>query len=133
MTDGGPLVLVDDNETDSFLVKTCLKMSVLERAWVHCKSGQAFLDYLDRVREGENSMPSHVLLDLSMPGIDGFGVLKRVRSTPEFSRVPMITVLTNSDDPRDKERSFALGADEFVTKPMELRDLVDYFDSLVAA
>jgi DNA-binding response OmpR family regulator len=45
----------------------------------------------------------------------------------------MITVLTNSDDPRDKERSFALGADEFVTKPMELRDLVDYFDSLVAA
>jgi len=74
-------------------------------------------DALERVR---SSMPDIVLLDIMMPGMDGFEVLRRIR---QFSAVPVI-VLTAKDDSDDRVRGLELGADDYIGKPFEHRELV---------
>jgi CheY-like chemotaxis protein len=70
-----------------------------------------------------------VLLDVNMPGMDGFSTLDLVRQTRGFEHVPPILMLSNSDDPRDIERARKLGA-EFVTKPSSMEVYTAFFDGL---
>ena len=72
---------------------------------------------LERVR---HNLPDIVLLDVMMPGMDGFEVLRRLR---QFSSVPVI-VLTAKDEPDDRIRGLELGADDYIGKPFEHRELV---------
>ena len=73
-------------------------------------------DALERVRDG---LPDLVLLDIMMPGMDGFEVLRRLR---ESSTVPVI-VLTAKDDEEDRIRGLELGADDYMGKPLSHREL----------
>ena len=72
---------------------------------------------LERVRD---NLPDIVLLDIMMPGMDGFEVLRRLR---QFSTVPVI-VLTAKDEADDRVRGLELGADDYIGKPFEHRELV---------
>ena len=72
---------------------------------------------LDRVRD---DLPDVVLLDIMMPGMDGFEVLRRMRA---FSQVPVI-VLTAKDDEEDRIKGLELGADDYIGKPFSHRELV---------
>lgn len=72
---------------------------------------------IDRVRD---NLPDVVLLDVMMPGLDGFEVLRRIR---QFSAVPVI-MLTAKDETDDRVRGLELGADDYVSKPFEHRELV---------
>lgn len=72
---------------------------------------------LERVRD---QLPDIMLLDIMMPGMDGFEVLRRLR---QFSSVPVI-VLTAKDEPDDRIRGLELGADDYIGKPFEHRELV---------
>jgi two-component system KDP operon response regulator KdpE len=74
-------------------------------------------DALERVRD---NLPDIMLLDIMMPGMDGFEVLRRLR---QFSSVPVI-VLTAKDEPDDRIRGLELGADDYIGKPFEHRELV---------
>lgn len=85
-----------------------------------------------RVLEAENgtvgiqtalrSPPDLVLCDLMMPGVDGFGVLARLRSEPATAAIPFV-FLTASTEVRDQTTGYLLGASEYVTKPFSLPEL----------
>lgn len=74
-------------------------------------------------------MPRIVLLDVNMPGMNGWEVLEQTRSDPHFRERPAVWVLTNSSNPRDIEIAKRHGA-QFITKPNHPKDYVAMFDSL---
>jgi CheY-like chemotaxis protein len=126
-----PLIMVDDNEMDILIAVRCLKRSKLKSRLVGIRSGEAFLEHLDRVERGLERMPALALLDINMPGMDGFETLRRVRARAAFRALPVVMMLTSSDSPGDVERSRSLGATGFKTKPLRLEDYVTFFNRLL--
>jgi CheY-like chemotaxis protein len=127
-----PVIMVDDSDDDILLARLCYDASSMKNPFVPLTSGQALLAYLDGVEAGENEMPALVLLDINMPGLDGFEVLSRVRNRPMFANEPIIMMLTHSDYPADEATSRDLGANGFKTKPFERTKYIAFFDSLAA-
>src|SRR5207302_10424095 len=68
-------------------------------------------------------IPALVLLDLNLPKVDGLEVLRCIRRQPHLDYMPVV-VLTNSRDPRDADKAYALGANSFLSKPHDFRDTV---------
>lgn len=128
----GPLIMVDDSKTDVYLALRCYGRSRLRNQFVPLYSGEEFLEYMQGVLEGRTVMPSLVLLDVNMPGRSGLDVLSELRSHESFADSPPVTMLSNSDDPRDAQRSLELGADGFHTKPVQIVNYVAFFDSLAS-
>jgi two-component system KDP operon response regulator KdpE len=107
------LILVVDDEPRMI---TFMRMN-LELEGCRVISALNGREALDRVRE---DMPDIVLLDIMMPGMDGFEVLRRVR---QFSTVPVI-ILTAKSEEDDRIRGLELGADDYIGKPFSQRELV---------
>jgi DNA-binding response OmpR family regulator len=74
--------------------------------------------------------PDLVVLDVMMPSLNGFDVLKRLRATPGFERLPVLALTAKGQD-ADSQRMLDLGADDFVTKPFSNRDLIERVDRLL--
>lgn len=127
----GPVVIVDDSDSDVLVARRCFRRSRIERELRAFPCGEDFLAFLDAVERGEEPMPSVVLLDINMPGLDGFEVLRRTRERSEFQAVPIFVMLTNSDSPRDVQAANELGANGYQVKPMRVEEYVAFFDSLV--
>ena len=123
------ILLVEDNADDVELT-----VHAFRKAWsgedmiIVARDGETALDYLfgSQSREGAPLCPSLVLLDLNLPGINGHEVLRRLRERPATRRLPVV-VMTTSDDEADVLRSYDLGVNSYVRKPVEFRD----FTSLV--
>ena len=132
LSTSGPVVMVDDNGGDRFFVERCFTASRIKNPWLSFSKGQDFLAMLAQVKSGEKPMPSLVLLDLNMPGMNGLDVLRIVRSDPYFDEVLFFCVLTSSGDPRDRERANSLRVDGFFTKASDMDQYINFFDALVA-
>ena len=118
MPAGGTILVVDDSPDDvTLLLRTFRQLGVRNRIEV-CDGGRAALDYLWR---DVNSPPSIVLLDLKMPAVDGFQVLRKVKNHPILRDVVVI-VLTTSSDRMDIQLAYELGANSFLTKPLDLTE-----------
>lgn len=101
---------------------------------VHVRDGVEALDFLHARRPYDHREPGNptvVLLDLKMPRLDGFEVLRHVK-TDETLRGTPIVVLTSSHDERDIRTSYELGANAYVVKPVEFQRLVEVLDTLEA-
>lgn len=109
--------VVDDEDTYLFIMKATLKS---DKYKVHTFSrGQELLDFL----ESGEAPPDLLLLDVMMPGMNGFDVCAKVRKTPEYGRLPIVMV-TGLDDIQQKVQGLDQGADDYITKPfhpMEVR------------
>jgi two-component system response regulator len=125
MPDAGGLIetlLVEDNPTDAELcIRTLKKHNLGDRLkWV--KDGAEALEFLFHTGpfadSGSNNRPKVVLLDLRMPKVDGLEVLRRVRADPRTRTIPIV-VLTSSKEDRDITEAYRLGANAFVSKPVE--------------
>ncbi|MCB9585377.1 MAG: response regulator [Polyangiaceae bacterium] len=123
------IVMVDDNDGDLFLAETCYSRSQLRAPWLAFRSGRAFIDHLGQVKLGQEAMPALVLLDINMPEMSGIEVLEQLRQDPFFNDLPIVCMLTSSNDPRDKARASKAGARAFFTKPSTTADYVALFDS----
>jgi len=108
-------LVVDDEETTSLLLS-----AVLEQAGFACQVARNAQQMLELTRKSDFDV---VLLDILMPGTDGFGVLSDLRVSPKTSNLPVILV-SNKTAQEDIERGFKLGADDYVTKPFNSRELV---------
>jgi CheY-like chemotaxis protein len=108
------VLLVDDEDSLRKVVKDLLERDgyVVSEA----RDGVQALDQVDRVG------PDIIVLDLNMPGLDGYGVLSHLRSRPATADIPVI-VLTAKSDEDNEVRVFELGADDFLTKPFRARAL----------
>jgi DNA-binding response OmpR family regulator len=111
-----PLLMIEDDSRLARMVVDYLGQSGY--AVTHAASGEAGLEQLPLV------MPELVMLDLMMPGIDGLEVCRRIRALPgHLGRVPVI-MLTAKGDPMDRIVGLELGADDYLPKPFEPRELL---------
>src|SRR5213080_1588525 len=108
------VLLVDDEDSLRKVVKDLLERDGYIVA--EARDGVQALDQVDRVG------PDIIVLDLNMPGLDGYGVLSHLRSRPATADIPVI-VLTAKSDEDNEVRVFELGADDFLTKPFRARAL----------
>ncbi|MCW8797895.1 MAG: response regulator [Prosthecochloris sp.] len=76
-------------------------------------------------------IPDLAIVDVAMPGMDGFSLVERLKKDPSYSTIPII-MLTARDESADKEKGLKLGADDYLTKPFNTEDLADRIEHLLA-
>ena len=122
------VLLVEDNPTDAELCIRSLKKHNLANHLVWAKDGAEALDYLfgagDFKSRKKADLPKVILLDLRLPKVDGLEVLRKVKADETLKRVPVV-VLTSSKEDRDVKESYRLGANSFVSKPVEFGEFVN--------
>jgi two-component system, response regulator len=116
------MLLVEDNPSDEKLTLRAFRKCGWENQIVVVRDGAEALDYLfgSGAHAGRDAshLPAVVLLDLSLPRIDGHEVLRRVRADQRTKLLPIV-ILTASNEEEDVIRSYALGANAYVRKPIE--------------
>jgi len=123
------VMLVDDNPADIELTKDTLEEGKLRLSIVTAADGQYALERLDANLERGEPLPDLILLDLNMPRLDGREFLTQLRQREEFKALPVV-VLTSSDAEQDIVRSYALGANCYVNKPVGLEQFQEIVHSV---
>ena len=140
MSKSARILLVEDNRMDVELTLDAFREAKLLNTVTVVTDGQEALDYL--MGHGKYAdrdtyrMPNLVLLDLKLPGVDGFEVLRQVKSTPILKRLPVI-ILTSSKEEGDLALSYDSGANSYLVKPISfegflgvVRQIAGYWLSL---
>lgn len=126
--DNAIILLVEDNPDDEALTLRALKKNNIKNEVIVARDGIEALDYLfaTGAHSGRdlNTMPHVILLDLKLPKVDGFEVLRRLRAQ-EHTRLLPVVVLTTSNEDQDRIRSFGLGANSFVRKPVQFDKFIE--------
>jgi two-component system response regulator len=121
------ILLVEDNPDDIELTLRAFEKSNIVNDIIVAKDGEEALEYLfatGRYHGRDGLLPEVVLLDLKLPKIDGLGVLRRIRADERTRRLPVV-VLTSSNEEIDVLRSYDLGANSFVQKPVDFAEFMD--------
>jgi CheY-like chemotaxis protein len=114
------IIIAEDDEDDRFVVQWAFGRAGLKNLIVFARDGRETVDVLQMKMAGEVKMDARLLLlDIRMPKLDGFGVLKWLQDNRVF-RPAQVVVFSSSYDPKDIERAMALGADDYKIKPIEL-------------
>jgi two-component system, response regulator len=117
-----PILIVEDSPDDFEATKRAFSKANLRNRIQRAESGEEALSYL---RNETNPRPGIILLDLNMPGLDGRKTLEIIKQTLHLRSIPIV-VLTTSNDERDVEACYKLGANTYIQKPVD-------FDGLIAA
>ena len=128
-----PILLAEDDENDVFLMSRAFERAAVPNPLVVVRDGQHVIDYLtgtgDYSQRDKFPMPGLILLDLKMPWMDGFDVLKWIRARSEFDLLPIV-VLTSSKLQADIDNSRQLGVYDYRVKPHSFPDLVSLLDDV---
>jgi CheY-like chemotaxis protein len=119
-----PILLVEDSPRDLELTLTALEKCQLANEIIVARDGAEAVDYLfgTGVHAGRlHGDPSVVLLDLKLPKIDGLEVLERVKKDQKLRHIPIV-MLTSSREEQDLVKSYELGVNAFVVKPVEFNE-----------
>jgi len=115
------ILIVEDDEGHAILIRENLEAAGLNNRMEHFRDGQAVLDFFFK----PGTTPSHaqgqmylVLLDIRMPKVDGIEVLRRIKTDPNFRKLPVI-MLTTTDDTREVDRCHQLGCSVYIQKPVD--------------
>ncbi len=124
------ILMADDDQDDCLLVKRAFEASRLANDLRFVGDGEDLMDYLHR-REGyaDAPRPGLILLDLNMPRKDGREALKEIKDDAGLKEIPVV-VLTTSKDEEDVLRTYNLGANSYITKPVTFDGLCDVMRSL---
>lgn len=127
------ILMADDDEDDILLTVKALKQSKLLNRLTAVKDGEELLDYLKRRGKYKNSesspRPGLILLDLNMPKKDGREALREIKSDENLKDIPIV-VFTTSKAEEDIYRSYKLGVNSFITKPVQFEELIGVVASL---
>ena len=126
------LLLVEDNARDEKLTLRAFKNCNLGNEIVVARDGAEALDYLFGTGKYEGrdpQLPTVVLLDLKLPRIDGLEVLRRLRADPRTKVLPVV-ILTASKEDEDRARSYELGANAYVRKPVAFGEFAEAVKTL---
>ncbi len=118
--DNRPILLVEDNPDDVELTLLALSKNKISNEVVVAHDGDEALNLLFGKSHEDNGhfRPSLVLLDLKLPKVDGFEVLKEMRSHKDTRLIPVV-ILTSSMDESDLQRGYSLGANSYIRKPVD--------------
>lgn len=119
------ILLVEDNMSDAELVIRALRKVNLANHLIHLKDGEEALEFLFATgqfasREKTN-LPKVILLDIKMPKVDGIEVLRKVKANPATRLIPVV-IMTSSKEEQDMFKSYELGVNSFVVKPVGFAD-----------
>ena len=127
------ILMADDDDDDYMLTQKALKKSKLINKMHRVKDGEELLDFLLNKKQYKDSekfpRPGVILLDLNMPKKDGREALKEIKSNTKLRDIPVI-VFTTSKAEEDIYRSYKLGVNSFITKPVTFDSLIDVMSSL---
>lgn len=121
-----PILLVEDNPHDLELTLIALSKSQLANEVVIARDGAEALDYLHRrgeFKDRPQGSPAVVLLDLKLPKVDGLEVLKEIRTAANLRSQPVV-MLTSSKEEQDLLRSYELGVNAYVVKPVDFTEFL---------
>lgn len=116
------MLLVEDNSSDVFLIRRALEHAKVLHNLHVAADGKEALDFLRDTKDV--SCPDLILLDLNMPGMNGFEFLEEMKKDERFKAIPVI-VLTTSTAEKDILKSYMLHANCFITKPVGYKELVE--------
>ena len=120
------VLLVDDDEVDRELFKDAIGLSSNKYEVTEAADGRAALDYL----QGKNRKPHIIILDLNMPVMDGRETLKTLKSDPELRNLP-VCIMSTSSAHFDVRHAYEMGANLFLVKPSDFKQLMEMLDSLL--
>ncbi|KRG75346.1 chemotaxis protein CheY [Stenotrophomonas chelatiphaga] len=132
MRDLRPILLVEDNPKDAELTLDALARCQLLNQVTHVRDGVEALQYLrseGAYKDLNHGGPVVVLLDLKLPKLNGLEVLAEVRGDRHLSRTPIV-MLTSSREEQDLVRSYELGVNAFVVKPVDFKEFFDAIQGL---
>lgn len=126
------IILVEDEDAHATLIERNLRRGGITNKIIRLNNGSEALDFLlSRGKYLNNLRPIHliVLLDLNMPGVNGYQVLKEMKEDDECRVVPVI-ILTTTNDPHEVQRCYDLGCNNFVTKPVNPKEFAKAIQDL---
>jgi CheY-like chemotaxis protein len=121
------ILLVEDDPGHSRLIEKNLRRANIKNEIAFATNGQEALDYLfceGAYANNEHTAHLLVMLDLSMPVLDGYQVLERMKNDERSKRIPVV-VLTTTDDPREVKKCYELGCNVYITKPVDYDQFSD--------
>jgi CheY-like chemotaxis protein len=121
------ILLVEDSARDAELILDALQANQLANEMVHVRDGAEALDYLYRrgdFADRTDEPPALMLLDLKLPKVDGLEVLRQVKSDAALKTIPVV-MMTSSRQEQDLLRSYELGVNAYVVKPLKFQDFVE--------
>jgi CheY-like chemotaxis protein len=128
------ILLVEDNPNDAELTLEAMKSKNLANQIIWLKDGQEALDFLycQGAYSGRAPInPVLILLDIKLPRVDGFQVLKQIKSDPKLRAIPVV-ILTSSREESDLLKGYDHGVNAFVVKPVDFEDFMHCVSSLGA-
>src|SRR5690348_10237066 len=127
------ILMADDDEDDILLTRKALQKGKLLNPLYTVQDGEELLDYLLRRGEYQDASkaprPGVILLDLNMPRKDGREALKEIKAHPDLKDIPIV-VFTTSKAEEDIYRSYKLGVNSFITKPVTFENLIEVMQLL---
>jgi CheY-like chemotaxis protein len=121
------ILLAEDREEDIILIQKAFQRADIRNPLVTVRDGEEAINYLSGTGRfadrAQYPLPAMFLLDLKMPGTDGFDVLRWISTQPDLKSLRVI-VLTCSESIRDVDTAYKLGASSFLVKPMDFSDTV---------
>jgi two-component system, response regulator len=122
------ILLVEDNPSDIELTQRAFEKSRIANELVIVEDGQEALEYLFDVDpltgSSLNKLPALILLDLKLPKVDGLQALHRIRADDRTSRLPVV-ILTTSSEEQDVAKSYDLGANSYIRKPVDFKQFLE--------
>ena len=118
-----PILLVDDRSVDIDLTRRAFAKRKLLNPIEVARDGEEAIAYFKRWEAGE-PLPICILLDLRMPKINGLEVLRRLKSHPRFSSIPVIVLTTSAED-SDVQEAYKLGCNSYIIKPVEFEKFIE--------
>jgi len=127
------ILLVDDNKTDVALTLNAFKEARLKNIIQVARNGEEALNYVfgrDKYADRINyPLPDIILLDLKMPGISGLDVLKILKNTEKYKRIPVI-IFTSSNEESDRAMGYDHGANSYLVKPVLFTEFLEVVKSV---
>jgi CheY-like chemotaxis protein len=126
------ILLIEDDSGHALLIEKNLRRAGIANEIAVLDNGQKAVDYLFKegaYKEAAHPLPPLILLDLNLPVLDGYQVLKIIKNDDRTRRIPVI-VLTTTDNPHEVSRCYELGCNVYITKPVEYDKFSDAIRTL---
>ena len=118
------ILLVEDNPDDVLITRRAWKKGHIKNQLIAVDDGEKALKFLRKEGEYKDApTPCLILLDLKMPGLDGFEVLETIKADDTMKIIPVI-VLTSSERDLDVERAYKLGCNSYIVKPVNFENFI---------
>jgi len=133
MNDAASILLAEDREDDIILVQRAFERTGIRNPLFVVRDGEEAINYLSGTfpfsDRGRFPVPALLLLDLKMPGADGFDVFRWLKTQPQLASLRVV-VLTSSEEIRDVAKAYHLGATSFLVKPIDFHNTITMVETI---